>query len=135
MIIAMPCLDGVLFEHLGKSKSFVLYTINEGKIINKTLVAGEGEGHLAVTKLLKKYKVNTLICGHIGDPAIESISALGIDIYAGYEGNCDTLADDYSKGKLDEELEKNSQCCCGHHDEDSCSCSDSDEKCDCGCGK
>ncbi len=114
MIIALPYENEEVFQHFGKSENFVFYTIENKKVLDKKVVNTNGQGHGALVGFLEENKANVLICGGIGQGAIEFLSQTGIEVFADNIGKCDELVNQYLEGKL----LKNDDVCCCHSDSD-----------------
>ena len=82
------------------------------KIISKTVVSTNGQGHGALSSFLKENNVDVLICGGIGGGAISALNELGIKLFGGVSGDCDSAVEAFLKN----ELEFNPNVRCSHHD-------------------
>lgn len=111
MKAAIPYRDGEVFGHFGRTETFKLYNIEDGKVASSVLMDTGGEGHGALAGLLKQQGVSILICGGIGQGAIDALSAAGIEVYPGETGPCDGLAKALAEGTL----EKKDTVACAHH--------------------
>lgn len=115
MRIAIPYEDEQVFQHFGHTSRFKLYDVDEGKIGLKTVVDTNGSGHGALAAFLKKYHVDTLICGGIGGGAQQALAEAGICLYGGVRGNADDAVQAFLKGSLAYDPEAR----CDHHDHES----------------
>lgn len=124
MKIAVTYDNGDIFQHFGKTQTFRLYNVEDGKILSTELISSNGSGHGALAKILKEQDVDLLICGGIGGGAQEALGAVGIKVCAGAQGSADQAVEAYLRGELHD-----AGTTCHHHDhEEGHSCGDK------GCG-
>ena len=100
MRIAVAYEDGKVFQHFGHTERFKVYDIEDGEIQLTSIVNTNGSSHGALADILKKGRVNTLICGGIGDGAKRALSEAGIELYGGVSGDVDEAVMDLLAGKL-----------------------------------
>ncbi|WP_334309129.1 NifB/NifX family molybdenum-iron cluster-binding protein [Anaerocolumna sp. AGMB13020] len=117
-----------VFGHFGKAKEFTLYEIIDGKLAGKTLLTSAGEGHGQSIELMRKEKINTVLCGGIGMEAMEGLMNNGILVVPGATGDADVAAAAYLDGSYksgDYAAESQSVCSCnsqGHKEQNDCGC-------------
>lgn len=129
MRIAVTYDNEQIFQHFGHTERFKIYDVEDGKIITKTIVNTNGQGHGALSAILNNLKVDALICGGIGGGAQMALAEFGIKLYGGVSGDCDSAVEALIKG----ELSFNPDVKCSHHDHEH---GDEPHKCgDHGCGK
>ena len=77
------------------------------------IVTPEGSGHEAVAELLRSMDVRVVICGNIGEGAMEALTDAGILFYGGVTGEADAAITALVGGKLayDPSIK-----CAEHHD-------------------
>ena len=112
MTIAVPYLQGQVFQHFGHTEQFKLYQVENGQVTDKQLIPTMGSGHGALAGLLSRLQVDTLICGGIGGGAQMALAQAGIKIYGGVQGN----ADDAVAALLAGTLSYDPNARCDHHD-------------------
>ncbi len=112
MIIAVPSLDGNVFQHFGKTPEFTLFTVEGGKIAGKKVQPTMGNGHGALAGFLKEFHVDAAVCGGIGPGAVNALGEMGIKVVSGAEGSTEEAVNAYLQGKLDQ----GSPVSCHHHD-------------------
>ena len=112
MKIAVTYENGQIFQHFGHTEQFKVYDVEDGKIVSKTIVDTEGQGHGALADLLKTLGADILICGGIGGGAQTALAEAGIKLYGGVSGSCDTAVEAY----LANNLGYNPNVKCDHHD-------------------
>ena len=112
MKIAVTYENGQIFQHFGHTEQFKVYDVEDGKIVSKTIVDTEGQGHGALAGLLTVIGVDILICGGIGGGAQMALAEAGIKLYGGVSGSCDEVVEAY----LANNLGYNPNVKCDHHD-------------------
>lgn len=105
--------DGSVFQHFGRTESFRIYTIDDGKVTgSETVSAAETGGHSALAPFLMEKGVEALICGGLGGGARAALQSLGIKVYPGVSGSADKAAEAFASGTL----EYDEDASCHHHD-------------------
>ena len=113
MRIAIPFYEGLIFQHFGHSKQFKIFEIENHQVLMECIVAPEGSGHEAVAELLRSMDVRVVICGNIGEGAMEALTDAGILFYGGVTGEADEAITALVNGKL--AYDPNIKCA-EHHD-------------------
>lgn len=119
MKLAVTYENGLVFQHFGKSEQFLCVDVEEGRIINKSMLSCDGQGHGALAGLLKQAGVEVLICGGLGAGAHNALVDKGITVIRGAKGNAEMAVEAYLKGTLHDD--PNGSC---HHLEGHYSCED-----------
>ncbi|MBQ7224814.1 MAG: dinitrogenase iron-molybdenum cofactor biosynthesis protein [Clostridia bacterium] len=112
MKIAVTYDNERIFQHFGHTEQFKIYDIENDKIISKTVIGTDGQGHGALSSFLSERDVDVLICGGIGGGAINALNELGIKLFGGVSGDCDEAVQAF----LNNELAFNPNVRCSHHD-------------------
>ncbi len=94
--IAVPCDDGRIFQHFGRTEQFQLYDVEAGKIISSETISTNGLRHSALAEVLYALQVDILICGGIGGGAQAALAAAGIRLYSGVSGDADATVEAFS---------------------------------------
>ncbi len=132
MKIASPTINGMINEHFGSSEEYTISTIQNGKVVNREVVAPHPDGHGANVGMLKEKGVEIIICGNLGTGAKNMISKQGLQLVAGAKGKVEDVVESFIVGRLKHNPESS---CSGHsheHDEEhGCGCGDGG---DCGSG-
>ena len=89
MKIAVTYEGGSIFQHFGKTETFKMYEVEDGKIIKSEVVDTNGSGHGALADFLKERKVDKLICGGIGGGAKAALAEAGIELFGGVTGSAE----------------------------------------------
>lgn len=132
MRIAATYDNGEIFQHFGKTETFKIYEVEDGKIISSEVIGSNGSGHGALAGLLAENRIDVLICGGIGGGAQSALAEAEIELCAGAQGDADQAVEAYLKG----ELISSGVNCDHHHGEDhDCHCGGHEESHSCGgCG-
>lgn len=113
MKIAVTYENGQVFQHFGHTEAFKIYDATEHKVLSAEIVSTNGSGHGALAGFLKDHQVDILICGGIGGGAVQALSAVGIQLYAGVSGSADAAVIAFLNNELDAGAQPN----CDHHGE------------------
>ncbi|MCD7741210.1 MAG: DUF134 domain-containing protein [Ruminococcus sp.] len=100
MRVAVTYENGQVFAHFGHTEQFKVYDIEDGKVVSSEVVSTNGQGHGALAEVLNALKVDTLICGGIGDGAQMALKSLGIKLYGGVTGGADQAVEALLRGEL-----------------------------------
>lgn len=108
--------NGEIFQHFGQTKFFKIYEISGKKIVSSSIISSGTYSHGTLAELLKQNDVNTLICGGIGEGAMNILKSNGITVFPGISGDSESAV----QNLINETLE--------YSDEPKC---DHDHKCTC----
>lgn len=111
MKIAVTYENGEIFQHFGHTQQFKLYDVTDGVVTHAQVVDTNGNGHGALAGVLADWKVDTLICGGIGNGAQNALAAANIRIYGGVSGR----ADEAVEALLAQTLNYDPNVQCNHH--------------------
>ena len=100
MRIAVTYEDGNVFQHFGHTEKFKIYEVEDGKIVSDSIMDTNGTGHEALADLLADRGVDALICGGMGQGAKDALTAAGLQICAGAEGDADAAVEAWLRGEL-----------------------------------
>ncbi len=101
MKIAVTYEGGSIFQHFGKTETFKMYEVEDGKITSMQIVHAGGAGHSALAGFLSEQSANVLICGGIGEGAQEALKEAGIKVISGAAGEVDAAVNAYLAGELE----------------------------------
>lgn len=118
MRIAVTYDNGTVFQHFGRTESFKVYEVADGKILSSEVIGSNGTGHGALAGLLAEHTIDVLICGGIGGGAQNALAEAGIAVCSGAQGDTDDAVEAYLKG----ELVNAGTTCDHHHHEDGHAC-------------
>ncbi len=112
MRIAVTYENGSIFQHFGHTEQFKVYDVENGEIVNESVIDSNGAGHGALADMLSAINTDVLICGGIGGGAQMALAKANIKFYGGVSGNADEAVKAYIAGNL----EFNPDVHCNHHD-------------------
>lgn len=115
-----------VYEHFGKCPKFTVFDIKDSELKEKYEINCEVTGHDAVADVLKENNIDVVLCGGIGQGALNALFANNIQVIPGMRGDISIAAADYLAGALYFDSEQGPTCSCAHHEE-------ADEGCGCGC--
>lgn len=124
MKIAVTYEGGSIFQHFGKTETFKMYEVEDGKITSMQIVHAGGAGHSALAGFLSEQGANVLICGGIGEGAQAALKEAGIEVVSGAAGEVDAAVNAYLEGELEsagtncDHHHEEGHSCCGHHEEE-----------------
>lgn len=128
MKIAVAYDNGQVFQHFGRTQQFKIYEVEGGAVVGSGLLDCGEYGHEALAELLYQNDVSLVICGGMGAGAESALSAAGILVCTGAEGDADEAVDAFLRGEME-----TAGINCGEHEEGGCGggCAGS---CGSGCG-
>ena len=136
MKIAVTYDNGNIFQHFGRTETFKVYELEDGKVVSSQVIGSGGVGHGALAGVLAEQKVDVLICGGIGGGAQAALEEAGVELCAGAAGDADQAVMAYLRGELvssgancDHHHHEEGHSCGGHEEGHSCQ-----ESCGGGCG-
>ena len=89
-----------VFQHFGQTQNFLLVDVlNNGKLATM-IVDNGGFSHAELVDYLSHLEVNVLICGGLGNRAINLLAAIGIKVIPGITGDALEAVKLYQKGEL-----------------------------------
>jgi len=114
MKIAIPNNGSMVNQHFGMSKSFVIATIEDKKIVNiEEISAAElAHQHQGLADLLAAQGATVVITGGIGGGAISGLKQNGLEVITGATGEYIKVIEEYINGTL-----KDKNVTCNHHGE------------------
>jgi len=114
MKIAIPNNGSMVNQHFGMSKSFVIATIEDKKILSvEEISAAElAHQHQGLADLLQKQGATVVITGGIGGGAISGLKQNGLEVITGASGEYDKVIEEYINGTLEDK-----NVTCNHHGE------------------
>lgn len=138
MKIAVTYEGGSIFQHFGKTETFKMYEVEDGKITSMQIVHAGGAGHSALAGFLSEQSANVLICGGIGEGAQEALKEAGIKVISGAAGEVDAAVNAYLAGELEsagtncDHHHEEGHSCCGQHEETATEETSAEEEHSCG---
>jgi predicted DNA-binding protein (UPF0251 family)/predicted Fe-Mo cluster-binding NifX family protein len=102
MKIAVPSRDGLVDEHFGHCKEFLVFRVEgESLIEEQSVPSTEGCGcKSGVAAVLARSGVTHLVAGNMGEGAVRVLGAQGITVVRGASGQARAAAEAFAKGSL-----------------------------------
>lgn len=104
--------DGTISQHFGKTAHFKFFDIEDGKVTHSAVVHIGADKHCSIVSDLQAGNADAVICGGIGNGAVNKLNAAGIELYAGVKGTADQAIADL----LNQTLVYSSVALCEDHD-------------------
>ena len=95
MKLAITYDNGEVFHHFGCTENFKVYNVEDGKVVSSEIIATNCSGHDALADFLSGQGIDMVLCGGIGEGAVNALSAAGIEVVSGAEGNVDAVVEKY----------------------------------------
>lgn len=114
MKIAIPSNGNMVNQHFGMSKSFVIATIEDRKIVNIEEISSAefAHQHQGLADLLASQGATVVITGGIGAGAITGLQQNGLEVIKGASGEYKKVIEEYINGTLEDK-----NVICNHHGE------------------
>jgi len=103
MKIAVPSRDGLVDEHFGHCKEFLVFAVSaDGSLASGTAVPSvEGCGCKSdIASVLARAGVTHMVAGNMGEGAVRVLSSNGIAVVRGASGDARAAAEAFAKGAL-----------------------------------
>jgi len=101
MRIAISTDGKYVSEHFGRCPSFTLVDIDNGKLINRTIIDNPGHSPGYIPEFLHEKGVSCIVCGGMGLRAKEIFEHLGIQLIMGIEGSVEDIINTIKTGVLE----------------------------------
>lgn len=102
MKIAVPSRDGIVDEHFGHCKEFLIFRVEgESLVEEQSIPSLEGCGcKSGVAAVLARSGVTHLVAGNMGEGAVRVLGSQGIRVVRGASGSARVAAEAFAKGTL-----------------------------------
>ncbi len=104
--------NGEVFQHFGHTEHFKIYEFGDQGLTGSMVLDTGESGHERLAAFLAKGAVKVLICGGVGEGAMNALSGEGILVVPGVTGDADMAVANFLKGILQTDMTPN----CSHHD-------------------
>jgi len=112
--IAFPTNDRTTVEeHFGHCSEFVIFNIQNGKILNSEFVTPPAHAPGVIPKFLGQFGIHAIITGGMGQMAIDIFKTNNIEVILGAVGSIKENLDVYLQGQL----ESTGSACIHNHEE------------------
>ena len=116
MKIAVASESGMVTEHFGHCEGFVIFEVEENKVVKSETVPSPGHKPGFLPVFLSDLGVNVIISGGMGGGAIEIFNERGIEVITGARRTAEAAANSYLLG----ELKSTGSVCHEHQHHDEC---------------
>ncbi len=82
-LIAVPSSNGLLDEHFGHCRQYVLLSVEEGKIVSESTIDAPPHEPGLLPKFLAEKGVTDVIAGGMGNRAIELFNQQQVNVFVG----------------------------------------------------
>lgn len=110
MIVAATYDNGSIWQHFGRTQQFKMYRIEDGKVAASEVIGNGGNDHHALIGYLKGLGVSKLVCGGLGEGAMEGLGSAGIEVYPGNTGDADAAIERLLAGQLEPSADAGCEC-------------------------
>jgi len=116
MKIAIASNQGQVSQHFGHCESFVIYNVENDKIISRNDVANPGHRPGVLPIFLSDLGVNVIVSGGMGEGAIQIFDAHKIAVVTGATGTVDSVIQKW----ISKELKSTGSVCNEHMNHGNC---------------
>lgn len=115
MKIAVPSRDGLVDEHFGHCKEFLIYRVEKGGLVEEQAVPSPADCGCksGIASVLARSGVTHVVAGNMGEGAVRVLQAQGIKVLRGASGQAKAAAEAFATGALKDSGEG----CAGHGDQ------------------
>jgi predicted DNA-binding protein (UPF0251 family)/predicted Fe-Mo cluster-binding NifX family protein len=102
MKIAVPSNGGMVDEHFGHCREFMVFEVAGGKVMGESVLpSADGCGcKSGIASELARIGVTHLVAGNMGEGAVRVLGANGIAVIRGASGKARAAAEDFAAGAL-----------------------------------
>ena len=100
MKVAVSYENKKIFFHVGDTKEFKVYEIDNGSIVKTEILESAGKGRGMVVDFLTEHQCDILICNEICSGAKGAVQEIGVKVYGAVTGNADAAVEDLLRGEL-----------------------------------
>ncbi|MBU1093627.1 MAG: NifB/NifX family molybdenum-iron cluster-binding protein [Firmicutes bacterium] len=115
MKIAVASIKGLISEHFGHSDSFEVFTVENKMPIFVESIKNPEHKHGYLPVFLKSAGIDVVICGNIGQSAVQLMVGEGMDVFSGAKGSIEDVIEQYAQGLL---VSQDLGCSGHNHDHD-----------------
>ncbi len=81
--LALPLQNGSLCQHFGKAPQVLIVNIENGTVVSEEILTAPEHAHGSMPNFLKANSVTDVLCGGIGDGALQMLREMNIGVNAG----------------------------------------------------
>ena len=99
-VIAIPSRGSEIEDHFGQCENYTIVKVADNKVVSKEVFATpQGCGCKSeLAAILADKGVGFMIAGHMGQGALNHLTAAGIEVMCGFSGNIDNAIDRHLNG-------------------------------------
>lgn len=116
MKVAVASENGMVTEHFGHCKGFMIFDTEKDEIVKSETIANPGHRPGFLPKFLNDMGVNTIISGGMGGSAVQIFNSNNIEVIVGAQGDAEAIVKRYLLG----ELKSTGSICHEHQHADEC---------------
>lgn len=110
-------LDADVSPHFGRAPNYTVYDADENAVEVHENDGKHHGGNQSPPQIVAATGADVLVCGNLGQKAVERFDAMDIDVYCGSEGTVGEAIDQFEADELEEALPGGDHCG-GHGDHD-----------------
>ncbi|BBF43598.1 hypothetical protein lbkm_2286 [Lachnospiraceae bacterium KM106-2] len=100
MKIAVSFDNGNIFKHVGDTKEFKVYEVENGMITRTEVLESVGKGRGMVVDFLTQHSCEVLICNEICSGAKGAVQETGARVFGAVTGDADASVEAFLRGEL-----------------------------------
>ena len=100
MKIAVASENGMVTEHFGHCREFIIFDTEDNKIVKSEAVANPGHRPGFLPNFLADRDVNVIISGGMGGGAVEIFNGRNVEVVVGASGDAKAAVEAYLQGSL-----------------------------------
>ncbi len=116
MKIAVPCNGSSIWPHFGHCESFMLFDVEDNKIVASETIANPGHKPGFLPNFLADKGATVIIAGGMGGGAVDIFNERGVEVVVGASGDAKAAVEAYLRG----ELHTTGEVCHNHEHADEC---------------
>lgn len=112
--IAIPTRENVVDDHFGHCEYYTVFTLDEQQTVvsRERLDSPQGCGCKSnIASVMQQMGITLMLAGNMGMGAYEKLTAHGIQVVRGCQGDVEEVLQQYLAGKITDSAES-----CSHHD-------------------
>ncbi len=98
--IAIACEDNEITRHFGHCEAFLVYDVENGKIVKEESLPNPGHKPGFLPNYLADRGVNVIISGGMGGGAVDIFNERNVEVIVGAFGDAKAAVEKYLNGKL-----------------------------------
>jgi predicted Fe-Mo cluster-binding NifX family protein len=103
-------LDDQMSSHFGRAPNYTLYDTTDGTV---EVIANDGQHHggrRAPPQIIAETGADALVCGNLGQKAVQRFDAMDVDVYCGADGTVEDAIEQLEADELEAALPGGDHC-------------------------